>query len=161
MIRYALHCARNHDFDSWFQTAAAFDRLLQSGHVSCPVCGGTDVTKALMAPPVAKATRAAYRPAPSARPSENPIAPTPPSEAAALRSPGSDLERHLAELRDRIERESDYVGLSFAAEARAMHDGTAPERPIWGEARADDALKLIEDGVPVAPLPFVPRRKAH
>jgi hypothetical protein len=53
------------------------------------------------------------------------------------------------------------VGLNFAAEARRIHAGDAPERSIYGEARADDARALIEDGVPVAPLPFVPGRKTN
>ncbi len=180
MIRYALHCARSHDFESWFQSADAFDRLSRAGHVACPVCGGSDVTKALMAPSIARDARSAALPGGSpvaAGPKEatdraprpavqHPDRGTTPAQAAAparaLRGPpDTELERRLAELRDRIERESDYVGSRFAAEARAMHDGTVPDRPIWGEARPEDARKLIEDGVPVAPLPFLPRRKAH
>ena len=51
--------------------------------------------------------------------------------------------------------------MKFADEARKMHDGDAPERAIYGEAKLDDAKKLIEDGVPVAPLPFMPKRKTN
>lgn len=60
-----------------------------------------------------------------------------------------------------IERNSEYVGDRFATEARAIHDGVAPERAIWGEARRDEARKLLDDGIPVAPLPFVPQRKMN
>ena len=42
-----------------------------------------------------------------------------------------------------------------------MHDGLIPERAIYGEAKAEEARKLIEDGVPVAPLPFTPRRNSN
>ncbi len=42
-----------------------------------------------------------------------------------------------------------------------MHEGTAPERSIYGEARPDEAKKLLEDGIPVAPLPFLPGRKTN
>ena len=49
----------------------------------------------------------------------------------------------------------------FAREARAMHEGRSPERAIHGEARIDEARRLIEDGIPVAPLPFGPKRKAN
>ena len=38
----------------------------------------------------------------------------------------------------------DFAGLDFAAEARAMHDGEAPERSIYGEARLDEARALVE-----------------
>jgi hypothetical protein len=51
--------------------------------------------------------------------------------------------------------------MNFAAEARRIHDGDAPERAIFGEAKPDEARRLIEDGVPVAPLPFMPVRKTN
>ncbi len=51
--------------------------------------------------------------------------------------------------------------MNFAAEARRIHAGDAPERSIYGEAKPDEARKLIEDGVPVAPLPFIPPRKTN
>ncbi|MCU0907592.1 MAG: DUF1178 family protein [Rhodobacteraceae bacterium] len=154
MIRYALRCTRDHGFDSWFQSAAAYDRLAAAGGVTCPYCGTTDVDKALMAPSVVT------DPAPSAPPPSVPTAAGMPAaaDAPALGTPSTDLERRLAALREKIERESEYVGLSFADEARAMHAGDAPERAIWGEARPEEARRLLEDGVPVAPLPFVPRR---
>ncbi len=141
MIRYALTCAAKHDFESWFQSSAAYDRLAAQGRVTCPDCGSADVRKAMMAPAVSGADR---RAAPDA-------APPPPAE----------IERALAALRRQVEENSDYVGLNFAAEARRIHQGEAPERSIYGEARPDEARRLIEDGVPVAPLPFVPRRKTN
>ena len=64
-------------------------------------------------------------------------------------------------MRRHVEENSDYVGLSFAAEARKIHEGEAPERNIWGEAKPDEAKALIEDGIPVAPLPFLPKRQAN
>jgi hypothetical protein len=137
MIRYTLSCDKGHDFDSWFQSATAFDSLAAAGHVACAFCGSTAVTKALMAPAVR------------------------PADKTALTRPQSDLEQKLAALRQHVEENSDYVGLSFAAEARAMHEGLAPERSIYGEARLDEAKKLLEDGIPVAPLPFLPKAKAN
>jgi hypothetical protein len=53
------------------------------------------------------------------------------------------------------------VGNRFVEEARAIHEGTAPERAIYGEARLEDAKKLMDEGVPVAPLPFSPNRKVN
>lgn len=142
MIRYALSCADDHSFESWFQSAEAFDRLLGAGMISCTVCGSTSVTKTLMAPAVRPARKAAAGEAP-------------------LSKPASKAEEALAAMRRQIEQNSDYVGLNFAAEARAMHEGEAPERSIYGEARVEDAKRLIEDGIPVAPLPFMPARKTN
>ena len=62
-------------------------------------------------------------------------------------------------LRGQVERDGEYVGKDFAKEARAIHDGEKPERQIYGEAKLEDAKKLVEDGIPVAPLPFTPKAK--
>lgn len=151
MIRYALRCAKSHDFESWFQSAEAFDRLQSAGMIACSVCGSDEVEKTLMAPSVSPARKRAPEPAGPAAPSARPD----------LRKPGSEIEMALAAMRRHVEENSEYVGLNFAAEARAIHDGDAPERAIYGEARGDEARKLIEDGVPVAPLPFMPPRRAN
>ncbi|MEY4984726.1 MAG: hypothetical protein RIR62_2992 [Pseudomonadota bacterium] len=151
MIRYALKCADDHAFESWFQSAAAFDALQAQGHVTCPLCGSARVEKALMAP--------AVRPAPADAPAKAPA----PAQGGRpnLTAPATAVEEALAALRRQVEENSEYVGMNFAAEARRIHDGDAPERSIYGEARPDEARKLIEDGVPVTPLPFLPPRKAN
>jgi hypothetical protein len=149
MIRYALKCSADHGFDSWFQSAGAYDALLGAGRVACPVCGSTEVAKSLMAPAVRSSRGAAGVPEVVSQP------------AGPLAAPGSDVEAALAELRRQVEANSDYVGLNFAAEARRIHAGEAPERSIYGEAKPDEARKLFEDGVPVAPLPFMPPRRVN
>lgn len=143
MIQYSLKCADGHSFDSWFQSAGAYDRLASAGMVHCAICGGANVEKAMMAPRVNAEPKARA------------------SQKGALSAPASPAEQALAEMRRKIEANSDYVGRDFAAQARAMHDGDAPERSIHGEARVDEARKLVEDGVPIAPLPFLPTRKAN
>ena len=148
MIHYALKCDQGHDFDSWFQSAAAFDALAHAGHLACSVCGSAEVKKAIMAPRVV-AKSAADRPDEAA-----PEAPVP-----LLKTPQGDIELAVAELRKKVEETSDYVGTDFTREARAMHLGDVPERAIYGEARPDQARSLIEDGVPLLPLPFRPRQK--
>lgn len=141
MIRYDLTCDQSHSFDSWFQSAVAFDRLLAAGHVACAICGSQNVQKAMMAPAIGAAHEVA--------------------KPADLHTPASGIEEALAAMRAHVERNSEYVGMRFVSEARAIHDGEAPERAIYGEARPDEARKLIEDGVPVAPLPFMPVRRTN
>ena len=138
MIRYALRCDRAHRFDSWFGSSADFDRLLDAGHLACAVCGSSAVEKDLMAPSVASA-----------------VPETP------LSAPASPAEQALAEIRRRIEAQSEDVGPDFVAEARRIHEGLAPTRAIIGEARPSEARALIEDGIPVAPLPWAPSRKSN
>jgi hypothetical protein len=144
MIRYSLKCAADHSFDSWFQSATAFDALAASGHVTCPVCGSAEISKTLMAPAVSSARNS-----------------TTPSIDKPLSTPANPQEEALAAMRAEVEANSDYVGKSFVTEARKMHEGTAPPRAIHGEARLDEAKKLVEDGVPVMPLPFLPPRKVN
>ncbi|WP_372605644.1 DUF1178 family protein [Actibacterium sp.] len=142
MIRYALNCDKGHSFESWFQSADAFDKLQAAGMVSCAVCGGTGVTKGLMAPRLSHG--------------DNDLTP-----ARPLSTPASPAEQALAELKRKIEANSDYVGKDFAREARRIHSGESPDRSIYGEAKPDEARALIEEGVPIAPLPFAPGRKSN
>jgi hypothetical protein len=150
MIRYSLRCAADHGFDSWFASADAFQALQSSGQLACPVCGVSEVRKELMAP--------AVRPARKAAPTETPHAKAPRPDLSA---PASELEAKIAELKRQIEANSEYVGMNFAAEARAMHAGDAPGRAIHGEAKPEEARAMIEEGLPVAPLPFLPARKVN
>ena len=46
MIHYALVCERGHQFESWFQDSAAYDRQVKRGLVSCPQCSSSKVEKA-------------------------------------------------------------------------------------------------------------------
>ena len=52
MIVFDLMCANDHEFESWFQNSNAFEKLSKAGHVACPICGDTTVSKSLMAPAV-------------------------------------------------------------------------------------------------------------
>jgi hypothetical protein len=60
----------------------------------------------------------------------------------------------LAKAQAEALKTSDYVGTRFAEEARAIHLGETEERTIHGQATPEEAKALIEEGVPVAPLPF-------
>ncbi|WP_299658986.1 DUF1178 family protein [uncultured Ruegeria sp.] len=151
MIQYALKCSNNHSFDSWFQSAAAFDKLSVARMVNCAVCGCDKVEKAIMTPRV--------RPARATVAEQAPASPEP--DQINMSTPSPDIEKVLSELRRTVEENSDYVGQDFAQEARKIHLGDAPERAIYGEAKPEDARALVEDGVPVAPLPFVPSRKTN
>jgi hypothetical protein len=138
MIRFSLRCDQAHRFDSWFGSGTDYDRLSDAGLVACAVCGSTAVEKDLMAPAIAAA--------PSAR------------EAPDLSAPASPAEQAMTELRRRVEAGSENVGRGFAAEARRIHEGEAPNRPIIGEAKLAEARALVEDGIPVMPLPWSSRR---
>lgn len=137
MIRYALKCSEGHVFESWFKDSSAFESLSSAGQLSCAVCGATDVQKSVMAPAVGGKG--------------------PETEAAPLSAPAHPAELALRKLRDHLSKNSDYVGKEFASEARRIHEGEAEQRGIWGEATKEDAKSLADDGIPVAPIPFISR----
>lgn len=155
MIRYALKCSDQHTFESWFRSAEDFDTLTAQSMVHCPVCGSDKVEKALMAPKVQTKDKA-----PAPQDEETSSAPAAPTPKAQQPTP-EQIEEAVAKLRREVEANSDYVGNEFAAQARKIHEGKAPARAIYGEAKLDDAKALMEDGVPVLPLPFTPKRKMN
>ncbi|MEL7257834.1 MAG: DUF1178 family protein [Pseudomonadota bacterium] len=148
MIKFTLKCDQDHRFESWFQSSDAFDKLKCAGMVTCSICGSEVVEKAIMAPTVRASRSAAVAPAEGTQP-------------PALTTPTTEMEQALAALKKQVEENSEYVGMNFASQARDIHDGLAPNRAIHGEAKPEEARKLIEDGVPVSPLPFIPNRKTN
>ncbi len=134
MIVFDLRCGDGHVFEAWFGSSGDYDRQLAAGQLACPLCDDTRIDKAAMAPAVPRKGNAG------------------PDAAAMLRD--------LLKAQRALEAKSTYVGGSFAAEARAIHDGEAPVRLIHGEATPAEAQALAEDGVPVAPLPFKPLASA-
>ncbi len=150
MIRYALVCSQEHEFESWFRSSADFDDLAASGMVTCPVCASTSVQRALMAPSVVAGRAAPQDPAV-----------TPPAEAAkqALMVPDADqraMLEALTEMRRKVTESADYVGDRFAEEARKMHYGESDVRGIYGEATSEEARALADEGIEVHPLPRLP-----
>ncbi|HEX3500572.1 MAG TPA: DUF1178 family protein [Stellaceae bacterium] len=132
MILFALRCAADHEFEGWFRDGATFDRQSAGGKISCPQCGDKSVTKAPMAPRVARARNAAAAPSPA------------------------ELRKALQELRRHVETHCDYVGERFAEEARRIHYGESDPRGIYGEASDDDAKDLAEEGIEVNRIPWLP-----
>ena len=139
MIKYALICEHDHEFEGWFGVSADYDDQHARGLLDCPTCGSKAVRKAIMAPAVAGTKAQHFAPAPS-----------------------PEAMREMAlQVRRQVEDNFDCVGEAFAKEARAIHEGKAEERGIYGEATAAEVKALIEDGVPVAALPPKPKAKGE
>ena len=154
MIHYQLCCIEDHAFDGWFRNSDAFDAQAKRGLVNCPVCGSSQVRRALMAPALGK--RQGPVPAEVTAPSPAPAAPD--SNAAVTGSNLPDgLRAMLQRMRAEVEKRCDYVGPNFAEEARRIHNGESTARGIYGEATPEEAERLADDGIEVARIPWVPR----
>ena len=134
MIVYNLRCAKEHAFEAWFRDSASYDAQAKAGKVVCPVCGSKKVSKAPMAPNIASSRSNA------------------PDEAKAAEVMGK-----LRELRAEVEANSDHVGDQFPEEARKIHYGETEPRNIHGDATADEAKALKDEGVDFSVIPWVPR----
>ncbi|HET9717091.1 MAG TPA: DUF1178 family protein [Pseudolabrys sp.] len=157
MIRYTLVCEHGHEFESWFQNSAAFDKQAKRALVTCPRCGSSKVEKAIMAPSLTG--RAEKRPVhieQAAAPSETP-APAAGNAAVAMLSPQEqEFRAKLKELREHLTKNADNVGSKFPEEARKMHYGEIEHRSIYGIASVEEAKELSEEGIEFHPLPVLP-----
>lgn len=156
MIRYALICDKHHEFESWFQDSAAFDKQVKRKLVTCPQCGSPKIEKAIMSPRLSSSSRKkAVReaPAPVATPADAAAAPAP---VAMISPQEQEFRAKLKELREHLTKNADDVGAKFPEEARKMHYGETEHRSIFGVASPDDAKDLAEEGIEFHPLPILP-----
>ncbi len=159
MIKYALICDADHDFESWFPDSASYDKQVKRGLVTCPVCDSAKISKAIMAPNVARKDKDRVIVA------DNDDAPTPAAPAqpaqniALLDEQQQQLRGMIRELHEKIVANTDDVGENFPEEARKMHDGETPARSIRGKASFEEARELLEDGIPVLPIPDLPEER--
>lgn len=140
MIRYALVCAHGHEFEGWFGSSADFDDQSAKGLVECPLCATKSVRKQIMAPAVVGARKTVQ------------------DEGAGK---AQVMMEAMGRLRRHVEENFDDVGDAFAKEARAMHEGKSEARGIYGQATPTEVKELVEDGIPVAPLPPEPPKKTE
>lgn len=139
-----LGCANGHVFEGWFASEADFQAQRERGLIECPVCGDQAIDKRLSAPYVqTRRSPEAVQSPPSA----------PQSQPASL--PPEQQARLLQALRAMVQGTED-VGERFAAEARAIHQGEVEARSIRGVASPQEAAALLEEGIPVLPLPDSP-----
>jgi hypothetical protein len=142
MIKYALACDHDHAFEGWFGSSSDYDDQAARGLVDCPICGSKGVRKQIMSPAVAGTKAQKSAPEPSAQTREM-------------------VMTAMGEMRRKVEENFDYVGDSFAKEARDIHDGKSEDRGIYGEASPQEVKALVEDGIQVAPLPPAPPKKTE
>ncbi|MDR3506744.1 MAG: DUF1178 family protein [Caulobacteraceae bacterium] len=142
MIKYALVCDHDHTFEGWFGSSSDYEDQQARGLLDCPVCASKAVRKQIMAPAVA-GTKA----------QSSGIEVTEPMRAMMMEAMGR--------VRAHVEENFDYVGDTFAREARAIHEGRSEDRGIYGEATPTEVKALVEDGVNVAALPPPPPKKSE
>lgn len=151
MIVFDLVCdGGGHVFEAWFGSSDDYEAQRLRGLVTCPICGSDKVDKAPMTPRLGARSNKTVNPVPAVSPG------APAAQALTNHAPAAikAMLRSLAEQQARILATSDYVGDSFADEARAIHLGESEQRSIHGIASPEEARALDEEGISIAPLPF-------
>ena len=161
MIVFNLRCGSDHVFEAWFKDGASFDSQSVAGEVVCPACGDTNIAKAPMAPRLGKGVGKGR----SASGGEADQTSGPPADDGKTESGdkvelAGRLREAMGELRAHVESSCDYVGPSFAEEARKIHYGETEKRNIYGEASSDEAESLKDEGVDFGRIPWLPREDA-
>lgn len=147
MIVFELQCSERHQFEGWFASPDAFERQLLASEIACPVCADPDIRKV----PSARIRRPK-----TSLPEHAAVAASGTSGLPATAS-APRQQMTLAAFIDHVLVNSEDVGTRFADEARKIHQGEAPHRSIRGQSTAAETEALLEEGVPVFPLPIPPK----
>ncbi|MCH9051111.1 MAG: DUF1178 family protein [Proteobacteria bacterium] len=146
MILFDLKCAKDHVFEAWFKDGDTFTNQSKTGEIVCPLCANREITKAPMAPQLARRRE-------GEGPSSNSA---PDSEAEQIAAAKQVIEA----LQHKVEENCDYVGENFAEEARKIHYGETEKRGIYGEATDIEAGDLEDEGIEFHRLPRLPQSDA-
>jgi hypothetical protein len=80
----------------------------------------------------------------------------PPIDAAKM----AKMMRVLRKVQTHIQNNFEHVGRRFPEEARKMHLGETDKRGIYGQATAEEAEELRDEGIEVSRMPWLPRHDA-
>lgn len=184
MIKFALGCENEHEFEGWFDSNHEYSRLQKQGLVTCPICNSVKVEKLLMAPAIPKKSNI-VAPAQmisdgasndnnselslkipvdikgAIAPLENSIttAVAVPELPAHLSDAHSEMVEKIRDFKKHVIDNTEDVGENFVEEARKIHFGESEKRGIHGKANLEEAIELVEEGIEVMPIPELPEDK--
>jgi hypothetical protein len=131
VIKYNLICDSEHEFEAWFDNIQSYETQSDAGHLNCPICHSANVQRAVMSPSIPKKSNMTLR-------------------------DNARQQQVMKTILEDVSKNYEYVGDAFADEARAIYYGDREDRDIYGETTLEEAKALIDEGVPVAPLPILP-----
>ena len=142
-----LQCNHRHEFEGWFGSEEEFQSQLSRQLVECPVCASHDITKRLSAPRLNLS--GAREPVPEVK-SATPDA----NEAVATHVSNTEFQTAWLKMVRHVMANTVDVGTQFAEEARKIHYGETEQKQIRGQVSAEETRELLEEGIPVMPLPI-------
>ncbi|UOF94099.1 MAG: DUF1178 family protein [Bordetella sp.] len=153
---FNLQCENGHIFEGWFGSHEDYEHQRTDGLLSCPICESIIISKILSAPYL-KVTNHSKDPKKinDSNSEKNPAVESSENKLVNLQAA---MLRHMREFIKKTEN----VGLRFAEEARLIHQGESPERPIRGSITSEERKSLSEDGIEVLIIPnFLDDKSIH
>lgn len=136
MIKYQLKCECGKEFESWFGSSKEFDKLEKKKMLSC-ICGTSNkISKQLMSPQVRGAAK---------------------TDGDKQKKIYQNVQKKLADLRKYVEKNAEYVGDKFASEARSIYYDKKNVRNIYGVTTPEETSELLDEGIEVSSVPWVPK----
>ena len=138
MISFDLICKTcTTEFEGWFDNSKEFEKQKRNNFLLCPSCNSPSISKSLMAPNLSKKDNS--------------------KKVVIKKAMINDIKNY----KKIIEKNFDYVGDDFTEEAKKIKYGETKDRPIYGEASIEQTKELIEEEIPVVPLPWTSTKKTN
>lgn len=132
MIVFDLTCEIEHRFEGWFRNSDEYHQQLESGMLTCPVCGSDHIVK------VPSPSRINFGKAKETM-----------HELATIQH---DVKLIAEKLQKFVEENFEDVGTEFAEEAKRIYYGESEERNIHGMATLEEVIDLYDEGIEAMPL---------
>ena len=138
MISFNLVCKKcSTEFEGWFNDSKEFEKQKRKNFLLCPSCNSPYISKSLMAPNLSKKGN---------------------SKKTKIRK---TMINNIEKYKKLIEKNFDYVGDDFTEEAKKIKYGEIEDRPIYGEASLEQTKELMDEEIPVVPLPWMSSKKTN
>ena len=135
MIKYNLTCKCGGMFESWFSSSSEFDSLCKKKLIKCIYCESSHVKKSVMAPNLPRKS----------------------NKISKKNKLEKNIKKQLLSFRKYIEKNCRNVGDNFAREARSIYYEKKNSQGIYGKTTPEEASELIEEGIEVVTVPWVPK----
>lgn len=165
---FDLQCDQGHLFEGWFSSLDDYDKQQVRGLLTCPVCHSVHIQKMLSAPhlnlthpmgsgpahvPHDGSQQSMHHEAQNPNQSQDIASSHLANQTAMTTAEMIKIQaKMMLRMREMVQA-TENVGIRFADEARAIHEGEAPERAIRGLTTPDERQALAEDGIMVVTLP--------
>lgn len=131
MISYDLECSNGHRFEGVFSDYSSFCSQRDNGLIRCPLCDDAGIRQLFTGCSIQSKS----------------------SDVSKLEKEHPGMLEKLKIFEQYVKDNFENVGREFPETARAIYYGIEEERNIYGETSHAEMKELIDEGIPVLPIP--------